>query len=134
MKFNTAIAAMMTFVNDVYDVGTLGKEDFGMLLQVLAPVAPHIAEELWLRGGFDGLICRSKWPIYDPALCMDETREIAVQVNGKVRGRIVIDAKADEKEIEGLALADEHVKGWVEGKAIVKVIVVQGKIVNIVVK
>jgi leucyl-tRNA synthetase len=134
MKFNTAIAAMMSFVNEVYDAGQLGRDDFGALLQLMSPAAPHIAEELWLRGSFKGLICQSAWPKYDPALCVDETKEIAVQVNGKVRGRITIAADATGEEIEKLALADEAVKSWLEGKTIVKVIVVQGKIANIVVK
>jgi leucyl-tRNA synthetase len=134
MKYNTAIAAMMAFANDAYDAGNMGKDDYGILLRLLAPAAPHIAEELWQRGGFMGLICKSVWPQYDPALCEDETKEIAVQVNGRVRGRITINADASEKEIEALALAGEGVKAWIEGKAIVKVIVVQGRIANIVVK
>jgi leucyl-tRNA synthetase len=134
MKYNTAIAAMMSFVNDAYDAGTIGKEDFGILLQLLSPAAPHICEELWQRKGFRGLICRSAWPQFDPALCVDETKEIAVQVNGRVRGRIVIAADASNEEIEKLALADENVKAWIEGKTIVKVIVAQGKIANVVVK
>ncbi len=134
MKFNTAIAAMMSFVNDAYEAQTIGREDMGVLLRLLAPVSPHIAEELWQRLGFKGLICRAAWPQHDPALCQDEVREIAVQVNGKVRGRITIDAAADSAAIERIALDDPHVKAWIEGKTVVKVIVVQGKIVNIVVK
>ncbi len=134
MKYNTAIAAMMAFVNEVYEAGSLGKADFGVLLQLLNPAAPHITEELWERGGFAGMVCRSRWPQYDPALCVDETKEIAVQVNGKVRGRIVIAAAASNDEIEKQALADPDVQAWTEGKTIAKVIVVQGKIVNIVVK
>ena len=134
MKYNTAIAAMMSFVNDAYDAGSVGKDDFGTLLRLLSPAAPHIAEELWQLGGFKGLACQSQWPEHDPALCVDETKEIAVQVNGKVRGRITIAADATNEQIEALALADEAVKAWVEGKTIVKVIVVQGKIANIVVK
>ncbi len=134
MKYNTAIAAMMAFANEVYEAGSLGKADFGVLLQLLNPAAPHITEELWERGGFAGMICRSRWPQYDPALCVDETKEIAVQVNGKVRGRIVIAAAASNDEIEKQALADPDVQAWIEGKTIAKVIVVQGKIVNIVVK
>ncbi len=134
MKYNTAIAAMMAFVNEVYEAGSLGKEDFGALLRLLNPVAPHITEELWERGGFAGLVCRSRWPQYDPALCVDETKEIAVQVNGKVRGRIVIAAAASNEEIEKQALAGPDVQAWIEGKTIMKVIVVQGKIANIVVK
>ena len=134
MKYNTAIAAMMAFVNEVYEAGSLGKADFGVLLQLLNPAAPHITEELWERGGFAGMVCRSRWPQYDPALCVDETKEIAVQVNGKVRGRIVIAAAASNDEIEKQALADPDVQAWIEGRTIAKVIVVQGKIANIVVK
>lgn len=134
MKFNTAIAAMMSFVNDAYEAQTIGREDFGVLVRLLAPVSPHIAEELWQRLGFKGLVCRAPWPQFDPKLTEDATREIAVQVNGKVRGRITIEASADSAAIERTAMADPHVKAWVEGKTIVKVIVVQGKIVNVVVK
>jgi leucyl-tRNA synthetase len=134
MKYNTAIAAMMSFVNEVYDAGSLGKDDFGVLLRLLSPAAPHIAEELWQRKGFRGLICKAEWPQYDPALCADETKEIAVQVNGKVRGRIVIAADASEEQIREQALAEPDVAAWIEGKTVVKVIVVQGKIANIVVK
>ena len=133
MKFNTAIAAMMTFVNEVYEAGSIGKHDFEALLQLLCPAAPHISEELWARLGHKGLICTAAWPKYDPALCVEDTREIAVQINGKVRGRIVIDANATEEAIKELALEDERVKPWIEGKTIRKVIVAQGKIVSIVV-
>lgn len=134
MKYNTAIAAMMSFVNDAYDAGSIGREDFGAFLRLLSPAAPHIAEELWQKGGFPGMICQSAWPQFDPALCLDETKEIAVQVNGRVRGRITISADASEQEIRALALAGEDVKAWLEGKEVVKVIVVQGRIANIVVK
>ncbi len=134
MKFNTAIAAMMSFVNDVYDAGAIGREDFAALLKLVSPVAPHIAEEIWQRMGFKGLICRQSWPAYDPAMTVERTREIAVQVNGKVRGRITIDADASEDTIQSLALADPAVTAWLEGKTVVKVIVVQGKIVNVVVR
>ncbi|MDD3243034.1 MAG: leucine--tRNA ligase [Eubacteriales bacterium] len=134
MKFNTAIAAMMAFVNDAYAVGHLGKEDFKVLLQVLNPVAPHICEELWAALGEKTMVCQSKWPVYDEAYCTEQTREIAVQVNGKVRGRIEIAMDTPEEEMKALALSDEKVQAFLDGKQVVKVIVVQGKIVNIVVK
>jgi leucyl-tRNA synthetase len=134
MKFNTAIAAMMAFVNEVYDAGSIGREDFRTMLKLVSPVAPHIAEELWQRVGGKGLVCRSAWPKYDAAMLIEETREIAVQVNGKVRGRIVIAADATGADIEAQALSDSTVQAWIKGKTVAKVIVVQGKIVNIVVK
>ena len=134
MKFNTAIAAMMAFVNDVYDAGSLGSEDFKTLLLLVSPVAPHIAEEAWQRRGCAGLACQQPWPVYDPALCQQSTREIAVQVNGKVRGRITIAVDAGEDAIKAQALADPDVAAWLQDKTVVKVIVVQGKIVNVVVK
>lgn len=134
MKFNTAIAAMMTFVNEVYALGYLGKEELKVLLQLLSPVAPHIAEEIWEALGEKGMVCQSKWPAYDEAYCVEQTREIAVQVNGKVRGRIEISLDTGEDEMKALALADEKVQAFLEGKKVVKVIVVQGKIVNIVAK
>ncbi|MGI5878268.1 MAG: leucine--tRNA ligase [Christensenellales bacterium] len=132
MKFNTAIAAMMSFVNDAYAAGSLSRDAYGTLLRLLSPVAPHIAEELWEYAGGEGMVCTAPWPNWDPALCTLETVEIAVQICGKVRGRIEIAADADEDAMREAALSDPKIAQAIAGKTIRKIIVVRGRIVNIV--
>ncbi|MBN2878829.1 MAG: leucine--tRNA ligase [Clostridia bacterium] len=134
MKYNTAIATMMSYVNDVYAKETISKREYLTLITLLNPVAPHITEEIYHNLGGEGLLSLSEWPKWDESKCEDAVKEIAVQVNGKLRGTIVIPADADEKAIEGLALDQENVKNYIEGKTIVKIIVIKGRIVNIVVK
>jgi len=134
MKYNTAIAAMMSYVNDIYAKETISKQEYLTLITLLNPVAPHITEEIYHNLGGEGLLSLSEWPKWDESKCEDAVKEIAVQVNGKLRGTIVIPADADEKIIENLALEQENVKNYVEGKTIVKIIVIKGRIVNIVVK
>ncbi len=134
MKFNTAIASMMTLVNDIYDHGSLTKGDLKILLILLNPVAPHITEELWETLGFEGMVYQTTWPVWDDAKTIDDVVEIAVQINGKVRGQmeIAVDASADQvKELFG---KDEKLAELVEGKQIIKEIYVPGRIFNLVVK
>ncbi len=132
MKFNTAIAALMSFVNDVYNVGSITKEELRTLLVLLFPFAPHVAEEINERAALGGPLYEASWPEYDEsALAADEV-ELGVQVNGKVRGRIMVAADADKAAIEAAALASAEVKPFLEGKTVRKVIVVKN-IVNIVV-
>ena len=131
MKFNTAIAAMMSFVNDVYNEGSLTKEELHVLLQLLNPFAPHIAEEINEKLGYEQLH-HSKWPVYDEnALVADEV-EYGIQINGKVRARISMPADADSEAVQNAALQAEEIKPFMEGKTVKKVIVVRN-IVNIVV-
>ena len=104
------------------------------LVLMLAPFAPYLAHELWEMLGETTDLLRAPWPQYDPALAKEEEVEIAIQVNGKVRSRIIVPADAEEEQVRGLALADEKVKAAIEGKEIVKVMVVKGRLVNIVVK
>jgi leucyl-tRNA synthetase len=132
MKFNTAVAAMMSFVNEVYAVGSLSRAAYKALLCLLSPVAPHIAEEMWERLGEKDMICRAAWPTFDPALCEEESVEIAVQICGKVRGRVTIAAGAGEDAMREAALSDGKIRQALEGKTIRQVIVVKGRIVNIV--
>jgi len=134
MKFNTAIAAMMTFVNTVYDKGApLNEAEYKTLLALLNPFAPHITEELFERFG-EGLLCQTKWPNYDESKTVEDTVTVAVQLNGKLRATIALPRDCDNAEAEKAALADEKVAAAVAGKNIVKIIVVKNKIVNIVAK
>lgn len=133
MKYNTAIAAMMSYVNVLYKEEKVSKKYIKPLLQILNPIAPHVTEELWERLGFDGYIFESKWPEFDEAkLIMDEI-ELAVQINGVVRFKIIVDSSLNEKQIEDIAREDERLQKYIEGKTIKKVIVIKSKIVNIVV-
>ena len=131
LKFNTAIAAMMSLINDYYKEAKITKDDFKVLLVLLNPVAPHMTEELWEMMGFEGRLYQTAWPEYDEAKTVEQTIEIAVQINGKVRGTITI-AKDTAKE-EAIAKAKEVVADKLTG-TIVKEIYVPGRIVNIVQK
>lgn len=133
LKYNTAISELMKLVNEYYAVESISKDDYTVLLTLLYPFAPHITEELNEVIG-NGPICKSSWPKYDETKTIDETKEIAVQVNGKVRGTITIHVDDSEDIIKEKALNEDNVKKHIEGKNIVKVIVIKGKIVNIVVK
>lgn len=133
LKYNTAISELMKLVNEYYAVESISKDDYTVLLTLLYPFAPHITEELNEVIG-NSPICKSSWPKYDETKTIDETKEIAVQVNGKVRGTITIHVDDNEDIIKEKALNEDNVKKHIEGKNIVKVIVIKGKIVNIVVK
>ena len=133
MKFNTAISELMKLVNEYYNVPSITKGDYKVLLTLLYPFAPHICEELNEKMGYSP-ICEGAWPTYDEDKTIDDEKEIAVQVNGKVRGTIVVNADMDEERIKKMALEESNVSKHTEGKEIVKVIVIKNKIVNIVVK
>jgi len=130
-KFNTAIASMMEFVNAIYQYGA-DKKAFSVLIQLLSPIAPHMCEELWSIIGNAGELSREPWPVFDPAMLVEDVVTYAVQINGKVRSRIEMPAAAGEAEMRAAILTDEKLKSWVEGKEIKKFIVVPGKLVNIV--
>ncbi len=134
MKFNTAIAAMMEFVNVVFKAGAISKGQAGRFLLVLAPFAPHLAEELWQKLGHDESLTYEPWPEYNESLLVEDTVELAVQVNGKMRGLITVSADAAEETIIAAALAEPKVAAAVEGKTIIKKIVVPDRLVNLVVK
>lgn len=133
MSYNTYISSLMILTNAYDDKESITKEDYRLLLTLLNPVAPHITEELNENLGFKP-ICESTWPIYDDAKLVQTEFDIAVQVNGKVRGTITINVNDSEDEIKNKALACENVKRHTDGKEIVKVIVIKNKIVNVVVK
>ena len=133
MGYNTAISSLMILVNAYDELESITKEDYRLLLQLLNPIAPHVTEELNEMIGYSP-ICESEWPVYDEAKTVENTKEIAVQVNGKVRATIEINIEDDEQSIKEKAIDAENVIKHIEGKEIVKVIVIKGKIVNIVVK
>ena len=134
LKYNTAIATMMSLVNDFYAAGKVSKGDFNVLLILLNPVAPHVTEELWTIHNSNSRLTDQRWPKWDEAKTVEDTVEIAVQINGKVRGKAVLSANATQDEARNAAMEDEKVKSFCEGKQIVKVIFVPGRILNIVVK
>ncbi len=134
MKFNTAIATLMSLVNDFYKNGSVTKGEFIALITLLNPFAPHITEELWETYGNGGLLSIKSWPLYDEDKTVDDEIEIAVQINGKVRDKILIAAGLDRAQTEEAALASDTVKALIGDKQIVKVIPVPDKLINIVVK
>ena len=134
MKFNTAVSALMILLNNFEEQKQITKDDYRTFLILLNPIAPHITEELNEKYALGEAICKSSWPKYDIAKTVDQEKEIAVQVNGKVRATITINIDEDEESIKEKALNAENVKNHTAGKEIVKVIIIKGKIVNIVVK
>lgn len=134
IRFNTAISQMMVFINDCYKADVIPTTYAEGFVKMLAPIAPHIAEELWQLLGHDSTLSYEQWPTYDEAKLVDDEVEIAVQVAGKVRAKIVVAKDASKEDIEKVALADEKVQEYMVGKSLVKIIVIPGKLVNIVVK
>ena len=137
LKMNTAIAALMTLVNEFYDKG-LTKGDLGQLLLLLSPFAPHMVEEMWELEGFAAktgkMAMQMAWPVYDETKTVDATKEMAVQINGKLRSSIVVDTAADDEAVIAAACADEKVRRYLEGMEIVKTIVVKGRLINLILK
>ena len=134
LKFNTAIAAMMALLNEIEEAGHLSAEQLKLLVRILCPFAPHIAEEMWERLGEKELCSLSAWPKYDEAKTHDAEIELAVQVNGKLRATVTVPAGASNEDVLAVAKADSRVQAFLEGKTVVKEIVIPGKIVNIVVR
>ncbi len=133
VKFNTAIAQLMTMVNEYYDKGAEAG-DIKVLLALLSPFAPHICEEIWQQFGFEGLVCQYPWPKYDPAKTVDSEKEIAVQVNGKLKSTVTVKFDCSDEEAVAAAKADEKIARLIEGQEIVKTIFVKNKLVNLIVK
>ena len=134
MKFNTAIAAMMTLLNDIYDAGSITRKEFRDLLVLLYPFAPHVSEELYQLIGCEGVLSEQEWVTYDEALCVDDMIEIVVQINGKVKTKMNIPADAEKEAVLEQAAADTKIMEATEGKTIIKQIYVPKKLVNFVVK
>ncbi len=134
MKFNTAIAAMMSLLNEVADYGSLTVDELKTFIRILCPFAPHLCEEMWEKAGGEGLCSLSEWPQYDEAKTVDSTIEIVVQINGKLKGRLTVAADISKDDAIAAAKTDEKVAAELSGKTVVKEIYVPGKLVNIVAK
>ena len=135
MKYNTAIAALMTLLNQIYDNGKINRAELKTLLLLVNPFAPHITEEMWSTLGYGEMIAKDgTWPEYDEAKCVDDTVEIAVQINGKIRAKIEVATDASNDDAIAAAKADEKIAEELNGKNIIKEIYVKGRLVNIVAK
>lgn len=134
LQFNTAIAQMMIFVNELFKTETLYRELWEPFLLLLAPYAPHLAEELWEKCGRKPSISQQEWPAWEEALTKEDEKTIVIQINGKVRDKLQIPAGTGAKELEEAALSREKVREWIDGKEVVKVIAVPDRLVNLVVK
>ena len=134
LKMNTAIAALMSLLNDIQGLGSINRAEFKTYLILLNPFAPHMTEELWQQAGFKGMLNEAEWPKYDEAKCADSTVEIAVQVNGKIKARINVEADIAAPDAIAAAKAENAVAAAIDGKNIVKELYVPKKLVNIVVK
>lgn len=135
LKYNTAIAALMTLLNNIYDAGEINRAELKTLLILVNPFAPHMTEEMWSTLGYGEMLAKdASWPAYDPEKCVDSTIEIAVQVNGKLRGKLVVAADISAEDAIAAAKADEKVQSFLTDKNVVKEIYVPGKLVNLVVK
>ncbi len=134
LKMNTAIAALMSLLNEIQATGSVNRAEFKTYLILLNPFAPHITEELWQQAGFDGMLNEAEWPSYDESKCAESTVEIAVQVNGKIKTRINVPADISAPDAIAAAKAEAPVSAATEGKTVVKELYVPKKLVNIVVK
>ncbi len=134
LKFNTAIASMMSLLNQIAAVGSINRAEFKTFLILLNPFAPHITEELFEQMNYGGMVTEASWPTYDEAECVEDTIELVVQVNGKLRGKLVVAADISKDDAISAAKEEPHVKEAISGKNVVKEIYVPGKLVNIVAK
>lgn len=134
MKFNTAIAALMTLTNDIYAVGKLNKEQIQIFAKLLCPFAPHLSEEIWEVTGGEGFLSVQSWPTYEESKTIEAQTEIGVQINGKLRSTVVIPTSAEKEEVFAIAKADERIASLTQGKTFVKEIYVPNRVVNFVVK
>lgn len=135
MKYNTAIAALMTLLNKIYENGKINRAELKTLIILVNPFAPHVTEEMWANCGYGEMLAKdAKWPSFDEAKCVDSTVEIVVQINGKIRARLSVSTDIESDKAIALAKKDEGIAAALEGKNIIKEIYVKGKLVNIVAK
>ena len=135
MKYNTAIAALMTLLNKIYENGKINRAELKTLIILVNPFAPHVTEEMWSNCGYGEMLAKdAKWPSFDEAKCVDSTVEIVVQINGKIRARLSVPTDIESDKAIALAKKDEGIAAALEGKNIIKEIYVKGKLVNIVAK
>jgi leucyl-tRNA synthetase len=135
MKFNTAIAALMALLNDINAAGSITKKALSDFIILVSPFAPHLAEEMWqLCGHAQDITTSAVWPTYDEGKTVDESIQIPVQINGKLRSLIAIAPDSDQQVVLDLAMADEKIKAAIDGKSVLKTIYVKNKLINLVVK
>lgn len=134
MKFNTAIAALMTLLNDIYNKGSINNAELKAFVTLLNPFAPHVTEEIWSAQGYGGMLAGGNWIDFDEAKCVDNEIEIVVQINGKVRAKLMIPAEIEAAQAIELAKKDSAIAAAIDGKTVVKELYVKGRLVNIVVK
>ena len=134
LKCNTAIAAMMSVLNEIYDKGSVTRGELMTFITLLNPFAPHLTEEINEVLGNREMLARAKWPEYDPAKCVDAAAEIAVQVSGKIKARLMIPTDSTEEAVKALVMADANVQAALAGKTVIKEIYVKRKLYNIVAK
>lgn len=135
MKYNTAIAALMTLLNKIYEIGKINRAELKTLIILVNPFAPHVTEEMWANCGYGEMLAKdARWPSFDEAKCVDSTVEIVVQINGKIRARLSVPTDIESDKAIALAKKDEGIAAALEGKNIIKEIYVKGKLVNIVAK
>ncbi|MGG1596054.1 leucyl-tRNA synthetase [Terribacillus saccharophilus] len=132
LRFNTGISQLMVFINDCYKAPVIPREFAEGFMKLLSPVAPHIAEELWTKLGHEETITYAEWPVHDESKLVEQEIEIVLQAMGKLRAKVMVPHDASKEELEKIALNDEQMKSWLEGKTVRKVIVVPGKLVNVV--
>jgi leucyl-tRNA synthetase len=133
LKFNTAIAALMSLVNELSEKGA-SRADMKVLLCLLSPFAPHIAEEIWERLGFDGMVCKQPWPSYDEAKTVDAEIEMAVQVNGKLKATVLVPTDSSEEEIMARVRENPKLERQLAEMQLVKTILVKNKLINLILK
>ncbi len=134
MKYNTAVAAMMTLVNEFFDAGKITRGELRTFLTLLNPVAPHITEEMWRNTGLPGMLHQQKWPMWDEAKTLEDAVEIAVQVNGKLRALVTVPREAPQDEVRDAVMSEAAVQKFLEGKQVVKEVFIPGRIYSIAVK
>ena len=132
LHFNTGISQLMMFVNEAYKTETINRSYIEGFVKMLSPVAPQVTEELWQRLGYEETITYESWPTYDESKLVEDEVEVVIQVLGKIRSKIMVDKNLSKEELEEVALADPKIQEWIENKTVRKVIVVPGKLVNIV--
>ena len=134
MKFNTAIAALMTLLNDIYNKGSINNAELKTFVTLLNPFAPHVTEEIWAAQNYGGMLADGHWVDFDEAKCIDDEIEIVAQINGKVRAKLMIPAEIESAEAIELAKKDPAIAAAIDGKTVVKELYDKGRLVNIVVK
>jgi leucyl-tRNA synthetase len=135
LKFNTAIAAMMSLLNETAQSGSITREEMRIFTLLMNPFSPHVTEEVWANLHYNGkMACQQEWPSYDESKCKAASVEIAVQVNGKVRAHLTLDADVSKEDALASAKANDRVNSFLQGKKIIKEIYVPGKLVNLVAK